>query len=51
MRKVVREEGILAGHSTGAHVYAALKEAEKLELDKTVVTIAADSVFRYLHLL
>lgn len=45
--KLVKLEGILAGYSTGAHVYAALQVAEELGPGKTVVTIAADSIWRY----
>ena len=44
-------EGILAGPSTGANLYASLKKAEELGEGKNIVTIAADSIFRYTHLL
>ncbi len=45
--RLAREEGILGGFSTGANVYAALKVAEELGPGKNVVTIAPDSLLRY----
>ena len=51
MLKLVKEEGILGGMSTGAHVVAALKLAENFGEGKVVVTVAADSIFRYTHLI
>lgn len=48
--KLAREEGILGGPSTGANVAVALREAKALE-EGAVVTIAPDSMFRYVHLL
>jgi cysteine synthase len=48
-RRLAREEGILAGVSTGANVWAALQVARRAEnKGKTVVTIACDSGERYL---
>jgi cysteine synthase A len=47
-RRLAREEGIFAGTSTGANVTAALRVAERLGPDKTVVTIAVDSGLKYL---
>lgn len=47
-RRLAREEGIFAGASTGANVVAALRVAETLGKDATVVTIAVDSGLRYL---
>lgn len=44
-------EGILAGPSTGANIYASLKVSEELGSGKNVVTIAADSIFRYVYML
>lgn len=44
----IREEGIFAGTSTGANVVAAVRVAERLGRDATVVTIAVDSGLRYL---
>lgn len=47
-RKLAREEGILAGISAGANVFAAKKIAERLGSGKTVVTIICDTGERYL---
>ena len=47
-RRLAREEGIFAGTSTGANVVAALRVAERLGPDATVVTIVIDSGLRYL---
>ena len=47
-RRLAREEGVFAGTSTGANVVAALKVAERLGRDATVVTLAVDSGLRYL---
>ena len=47
-RRLAREEGIFAGASSGANVVAALRVAERLGHDATVVTIACDSGLRYL---
>ncbi|HYC93650.1 MAG TPA: cysteine synthase family protein [Thermoanaerobaculia bacterium] len=47
-RRLAREEGIFAGTSTGANVVAALRVAERLGAEATVVTIAVDSGLRYL---
>jgi cysteine synthase A len=47
---LAREEGILAGISSGANVFAALKVAERLGEGKTVVTILPDTGERYLNL-
>lgn len=47
-RRLAREEGILAGISAGANVFAARKVAEKLGTGKTVVTIICDTGERYL---
>jgi cysteine synthase A len=47
-RRLAREEGIFAGTSTGANVVAAIRVAERLGRDATVVTIAVDSGLRYL---
>ncbi|MCD6341023.1 MAG: cysteine synthase family protein [Desulfurococcales archaeon] len=49
--KLAREEGILAGPSTGANIYAALMVARELGHGKTVVTLAADSILKYSTLL
>lgn len=47
-RRLAREEGILAGISAGANVFASRKVAEKLGGGKTVVTIICDTGERYL---
>jgi cysteine synthase A len=47
-RQLAREEGLFAGTSTGANVAVALRVAERLGPDKTVVTIAVDSGMKYL---
>ncbi len=48
--RLMREEGISAGPSSGAAVWAALHVAERLGAGKTVVTIIADAGARYLSL-
>jgi len=48
-RRLAREEGILAGISSGANVFAALELARRSKnAGKTIVTIIADSGERYL---
>ena len=47
-RRLAKEEGILAGISSGANMFAALKIAKKLGKDKTIVTILPDRGERYL---
>ncbi|MFN8616411.1 MAG: cysteine synthase A [Dehalococcoidia bacterium] len=47
-RRLAKEEGILAGISAGANVFAARKVAERLGAGKTVVTIICDTGERYL---
>lgn len=47
-RRLAREEGIFAGTSSGLNVVAALRVAERLGSDATVVTIMVDSGLRYL---
>jgi cysteine synthase A len=46
--RLAREEGLFAGTSTGANVLAALRLAESLGGEATVVTIACDSGMKYL---
>jgi len=46
-RRLGREEGILAGISSGANVAAALRVAERLGAGRTVVTIVCDTGERY----
>lgn len=47
-RRLAREEGILAGVSTGCNVVAALRVAERLGAGKTVVTLQVDTGIKYL---
>jgi len=48
-RRLAREEGILAGISSGANVAAAVKVASNpAHIDKLVVTIACDTAERYI---
>jgi len=46
--RLAREEGLFAGTSTGANVVAALRVAEGLGPDATVVTIMCDTGMKYL---
>jgi cysteine synthase A len=46
-RALAREEGLLAGISSGSNVAAALKMAQKLGPGKTVLTILPDTGERY----
>jgi cystathionine beta-synthase len=47
-RRLVKEEGIFAGGSSGAAVWASLKLAENLSEDNTIVVILPDTGSRYL---
>lgn len=47
-RRLAREEGIFAGTSTGGNVAVALRLAERLGPDHTVVTLAVDTGMKYL---
>jgi cysteine synthase A len=47
-RSLARQEGIFAGTSTGGNVAVALRVAERLGRDQTVVTVAVDSGLKYL---
>jgi cysteine synthase A len=47
-RRIIREEGILCGISSGANLFASLKVAEKMGKEKKVVTVFCDSGERYL---
>lgn len=46
--RLAREEGLFAGTSTGANVIAALRLAEQLPADSTIVTIMCDTGMKYL---
>ncbi|MBN1504341.1 MAG: cysteine synthase family protein [Candidatus Eisenbacteria bacterium] len=47
-RRLAREEALFAGMSSGANVIAAIRVAERLGPDATVVTLMADSGLKYL---
>ncbi len=47
-RRLARDEGIVAGTSSGANVIAALQVAERLGPGATVVTVMVDSGLKYL---
>ncbi len=47
-RRLARTEGIFAGTSTGANLTVALRVAERLGSDRSVVTVACDSGIKYL---
>lgn len=47
-RRLAREEGLFAGTSSGANVVAAIRVAERLGPDATVVTLLPDSGLKYL---
>ncbi|PJE35948.1 cysteine synthase [Pseudooceanicola lipolyticus] len=47
-RALARQEGLLAGVTTGANIWAAQQRARALGPGKTVVTVAIDSGLRYL---
>jgi cysteine synthase A len=47
-RRLAREEGILAGTSSGLNVIVALRIAERLGPDATVATLMIDSGLRYM---
>lgn len=46
--RLAREEGLFAGTSTGANVVAALRLAESLGPDATIVTVMCDTGMKYL---
>jgi cysteine synthase A len=46
--RLARQEGLFAGTSTGANVVAALRAAEQLGPDATVVTVMCDTGMKYL---
>jgi cysteine synthase len=48
VKRLAAEEGVLAGSSGGANVFAALKVAAKLGTGKRVITMIPDSAERYL---
>jgi len=46
--RLAREEGLFAGTSTGGNVIAALRLAEQLRPDATIVTVMCDTGMKYL---
>ena len=46
--RLARQEGLFAGTSTGANVVAALRLAEQLGSDATIVTVMCDTGMKYL---
>ena len=46
--RLAREEGLFAGTSTGANVVAALRLAEQLGPEATIVTVMCDTGMKYL---
>jgi len=46
-RRLARQEGLLVGTSSGANVFAAVREAEPLGPGARVATILADRAERY----
>ena len=46
-RRLAREEGLMAGISSGTNVFAALKLAKRLGPGRTVVTVLPDTAERY----
>jgi len=46
--RLAREEGLFAGTSTGGNVIAALRVAEQLGADATIVTLMCDTGMKYL---
>jgi cystathionine beta-synthase len=47
-RRLIREEGLLCGGSSGSTLYAALKEAKKLKKGQNCVVLLADGVRNYM---
>jgi len=47
-RRLAREEGVLAGGSTGANVWGAMEVAKRLTGPARIVTVACDSGVKYL---
>jgi cysteine synthase A len=48
-RRLARMEGVFAGTTSGANVWAAMQRAKVLGPGKTIVTIAVDSGLKYLN--
>ena len=48
-KRLAREEGLFPGTSTGANVVAAVRLADRLGRNATVVTVMCDTGMKYLH--
>jgi cysteine synthase A len=48
VKQLARKEGVLAGSSAGANVFAAIQIAKRMSSEKRVVTVIPDSAERYL---
>jgi cysteine synthase len=48
VKELARKEGVLAGSSAGANVFAALQVARRLGPGKRLATIIPDSAERYM---
>ena len=48
-RQLARMEGIFAGTTTGANVWAAMQRAKKIGKGKKIITLAVDSGLKYLE--
>jgi cystathionine beta-synthase len=46
--KLAAEEGIIAGGSSGANIYGAVKLAEQIDRPANIVTLCPDSGYKYL---
>jgi cysteine synthase len=46
-KELAREEGILAGGSSGANVWGALQVAKKIDREANIVTLICDSGYKY----
>ncbi|MGZ3724056.1 MAG: pyridoxal-phosphate dependent enzyme, partial [Bdellovibrionales bacterium] len=47
-RRLIREEGLLAGGSSGSTMFAALQEAKKLKKGQNCVVVLSDGVRNYM---
>ncbi|MCF8261016.1 MAG: cysteine synthase family protein [Melioribacteraceae bacterium] len=48
VKKLAAEEGIIAGGSSGANICAAVRLAEQIDTEATIVTLCCDSGYKYL---
>jgi cysteine synthase A len=48
VKQLARKEGVLAGSSAGANVFAAVQTARRMSPEKRIVTVIPDSAERYL---